>query len=658
MWNSTRARLGRFMCATGLAVVAVAALTADGLSFSSAQEVPPARSSAPPLRQRVPFDRPARAKLRTSDDPRAIVVKFREGTRIRRQGLTFTSTSSARLSAREQGLRDRFSLDDGLIGAQLAAVNRLIAGERDAVVERLFDRPADALEQEQRRGEANSGKELPDLNLYYVIVREAADASSTEALLDQLNALDIVEIAYVETDVRPAGHVESASMTPDLTAEQGYLGIWGVDANAARTQHNARGQNVKIVDIENNWLFDHEDLSDVSLVWGTPWGSDKDHGTAVLGVLAAQDNGYGMIGIAPDASIGVASKRYTILNAVFKSVARAINESAAQLGPGDVILIEQQTHGPETSQPCTCSSHCDQFEYLPMEWDPASFDAILSATANHIIVVEGAGNGSMNLDDPIYGGRFDRAVRDSGAIIVGASLGGSRVPICWTNFGSRVDVQAWGTGVATLGGGDLGVGGSDPRQFYTATFGGTSAASAIVAGVVAAAQGYVTSRGLRLFPEEMSGLLKETGYPQGFAYRHIGPLPNLYRAILAYEAGDSCEPITISGTVDSRHDYIPPFGRRDYCFTVSWLDAMRAVRYVFDTCSGTTFDTRLQVTGPQGLVGTNNNSCGPGSQQSKVAVLPTVEGSYRVRVTGTLGAAGWATTRFVKIAPPIQTGAQ
>jgi hypothetical protein len=152
--------------------------------------------------------------------------------------------------------------------------------------------------------------------------------------------------------------------------------------------------------------------------------------------------------------------------------------------------------------------------------------------------------------------------------------------------------------------------------------------------------------------------LKETGYPQGFAYRHIGPLPNLYRAILAYEAGDSCEPITISGTVDSRHDYIPPFGRRDYCFTVSWLDAVRAVRYVFDTYSGTTFDTRLQVTGPQGLVGTNNNGCGPGSQQSKVAVLPTVEGSYRVRVTGTLGAAGWATTRFVKIAPPIQTGAQ
>jgi hypothetical protein len=47
------------------------------------------------------------------------------------------------------------------------------------------------------------------------------------------------------------------------------------------------------------------------------------------------------------------------------------------------------------------------------------FDSIKTATAPGKIVIEAAGNGSMNLDHPIYENAFDRDFRDSGAIIVG-----------------------------------------------------------------------------------------------------------------------------------------------------------------------------------------------------------------------------------------------
>ena len=77
-----------------------------------------------------------------------------------------------------------------------------------------------------------------------------------------------------------------------------------------------------------------------------------------------------------------------------------------------------------------------------MEYDQADFDAIRSVTARGIIVVEAAGNGSMNLDNPIYERRFSRAVQDSGAITVGASDGGgSLVTACFSNHGSRVDAH-------------------------------------------------------------------------------------------------------------------------------------------------------------------------------------------------------------------------
>ena len=120
-----------------------------------------------------------------------------------------------------------------------------------------------------------------------------------------------------------------------------------------------------------------------------------------------------------------------------------------------------------------------------------------------IIVVAAAGNGKQDLDggnwvgDPgeevffqYYG--FYLAWGDSGAIMIGAGTPDAQHDrLGFSTFGSRIDMQGWGTAVATLGYGDLRPidGLQDDRQYYTTDFGGTSSATPIVAGVAAMLQG-------------------------------------------------------------------------------------------------------------------------------------------------------------------------
>src|SRR5207249_6252797 len=93
-------------------------------------------------------------------------------------------------------------------------------------------------------------------------------------------------------------------------------------------------------------------------------------------------------------------------------VADAVNRAAAALAAGDIILLEQHSPGPASNMACPCN--CEQFEYIAMEYWQANFDAIRSATTRGLVVVEAAGNGSMNLDSPIYNNAFNRTLRDSG----------------------------------------------------------------------------------------------------------------------------------------------------------------------------------------------------------------------------------------------------
>ena len=85
----------------------------------------------------------------------------------------------------------------------------------------------------------------------------------------------------------------------------------------------------------------------------------------------------GRCGLAPANTIVL---NYNPANAI----TLAMNDGEA----GDVILLEQQT------------SVCGLTTFGPIEWIQSVFDAIQLATANGFVVVEAAGNGSVDLDQP------------------------------------------------------------------------------------------------------------------------------------------------------------------------------------------------------------------------------------------------------------------
>lgn len=312
----------------------------------------------------------------------------------------------------------------------------------------------------------------------------------------------------------------------------------GIGARHAWTIPGGRGQGVRIVDVEFGWNFDHEDLREnqLGVFYGT--NADADHGTAVLGIFSGDRNGFGVTGIAADAVVSAASARYDDSEDKWDA-ADAIRAAAERLKPGDVILLEMHAPGPH-------ATGVGQQGFIPVEYWQPEFAAIRYAGSRGIHVVEAAGNGGEDLDHPDYKGAFSRAVRDSGAILVGGGASSHqdapRSRLSWSNYGSRVDVQGWGEDIVTTGGRsapnyhDL-RDDPDPSRCYTQTFGGTSGASPIIVGAVACLSGILAAAHRPSpSPAAMRRLLVETGAPQqdgphGPASQHIGPLPDLRRAV-------------------------------------------------------------------------------------------------------------------------------
>lgn len=139
-------------------------------------------------------------------------------------------------------------------------------------------------------------------------------------------------------------------------------------------------------------------------------------------------------------------------------------------------------------------------------------------------VVETAGNGSLDLDSPAAAAPHNpyHPLNHSGAIMVGAGTMGSHSALWYSNYGSRVDVQGWGEGVLTTN--------AIPTNSFVGNHGGTSAAGAIVAGVVALIQSaYKNATGKVASPSNILNALVLTGLAQTGS-KHIGPLPNAYAA--------------------------------------------------------------------------------------------------------------------------------
>jgi Subtilase family len=463
------------------------------------------------------------------------------------------------IAHREADLR---ATRDGLARAEDADVDSLnhVLREAQAEIEPLFG----ASEERLRRAAAEptaTGEDPPDLSVFYRVDARDDLESVAQALLDN----EAVEAAYVVPPAEPAELMDEAlnQMTPaaedappaspDFTSRQGYLNRapGGIDARYAWTVPGGRGTGVNIIDIEGAWQFTHEDLrkNQGGVVSGVqiPDVDWRNHGTAVIGEFGGDRNPFGVVGIAPAARVRAAS----ILDAQGRATtARAIREAADALDAGDIILIELHRPGPRATGQ-------GQFGFIAIEWWEQDFAAIRYATSRGIIVVEAAGNGSQNLDDPIYSQRpagfpqtwrnpFNRANRDSWAVVVGAGApppgthgrnhGPDRSRLDFSNWGAMVDAQGWGREVTTTGYGDL-QGGPNEDLWYTDQFSGTSSASPIVVGAVASLQGVARAHSRPLLkPLGARKILRNTGSPQQDApgrpaSQRIGKRPDLRVAI-------------------------------------------------------------------------------------------------------------------------------
>lgn len=459
------------------------------------------------------FAKPLKTALGRYDSREFIEVKFRQDSQVRLSGGRLSSAQSGPLSALE-------SLTGG--AGPIAAVEPLFRADT-ATLTALAD-----------SAQTRDAQAQPDLSQWYRLsVRPGQDIARA---IDELNAMGIVEIAYpaplpVRAPASPAYHANQYYKLPAANS--------GIDAEYARTVAGGNGAGVRVLDIEYSWNANHEDLSKLrapgaAINNGTPNDpfSDNAHGTAVMGQLIADNNGIGVTGLVDGATAHFTNAMNTQRG---YDPANAILTAANALRAGDVILLEQQAAGPSG-----CSG------YVPVEWVPSVYDAIVVAVNKGIHVVQAGGNGNMNLDNTAcFGASFPRGRADSGAIIVGAGGPRStawcsdgtaeRAKQSFSTYGNRVNLQAWGRCVTTTGYGNLYNGGAN--ALYTKTFSGTSSASPIVASAVVALSGIAKQRGITLTPRQMRDLLVATGTPQAGSGGKVGPLPDLRAAIARLNAG-------------------------------------------------------------------------------------------------------------------------
>ncbi|HDX9535669.1 TPA: S8 family serine peptidase [Bacillus thuringiensis] len=385
----------------------------------------------------------------------------------------------------------------------------------------------------------NLGKEIKDSNhissnlLNYYIVENQGDID-VQALLAKFEKSSLIETAYLqEEETPPEEHLPNLSVNPydePRLTRQGYLepAPLGINAPYAWSIKGGDGKGTTFVDMEYGWLLSHEDLVNqkIELMSGQNKSEHHDHGTSVLGIVSAEDNNIGGIGIAPKAKVKVVSQ---IRDNGNYNTADAILSAVNNMQAGDILLLEAQA---------TYDGYGDK-NYFPVEVKPDIFDAIRMGTNKGIIIIEAGANGGNDLDQ--FRDRNGKQVlnrnspdfKDSGAIMVGAAS--ARVPhkrSYFSNYGSRVDVYGWGNAVDTTD--------AKPSEFitnlYTSSFAGTSSASPIIAGAAASIQGIAKNNQGRVYtPRQLRDILSDssTGTKSNDPTSDkIGVLPDL-KAILS-----------------------------------------------------------------------------------------------------------------------------
>lgn len=262
-------------------------------------------------------------------------------------------------------------------------------------------------------------------------------------------------------------------------------GTAGEDINVDTVWATLKGNGVRVVVVDNGMELTHEDLSpnvvagsyDYSDGDANPDSGNSDHGTAVGGVIAARDlNNLGMRGVAPRAELIA----YNLLDALTSANAA---DAMTRNAPSNFV----------SSNSWGAPDGYGTLDAADANWLTAIATGLANGRSNRGLIYVWAGGNGAPVDNSNYDGQANRR----GVIAVGATTD-TGTKAYYSERGANLWVSAPGgssscigriaTTDASAGAGynPVDTGGADlSNQNYSKCFGGTSAATPVVSGVVA-----------------------------------------------------------------------------------------------------------------------------------------------------------------------------
>jgi subtilisin family serine protease len=269
----------------------------------------------------------------------------------------------------------------------------------------------------------------------------------------------------------------------EYSSENELGNSWGADhisADAALTAGYS-GEGVKVAVLDSGVNFNHFDLRDNFDLSANELGYDfvsddffpedvYGHGTHVAGILAAASNGFGVVGVAPNAQIialrvlddnggGTASR-------IIEALQWIQNYNAAH--PDSPIRITNNSYG--------TGSNSSQLE--------AAFDVLASSGVLHIGSAGNDGSAAGNGNNVSYPARY-------ASVVAVAALDKNNLRASFSSTGADVEIAAPGVAVLSTWKDGTNIAGPLPFSFasyageYFIEANGTSMASPHVAGVAA-----------------------------------------------------------------------------------------------------------------------------------------------------------------------------